>query len=243
MDERFSRYSLIGLIITLVTLVLFIGYVFAEPGRLQADSEQVAEHALETGEELFAENCVSCHGAIGEGTDIAPSLSDMDFLKQASDNFLFATIVYGRRPRADMPAWGIDGGGPFTNEEVNHLVAFLRNWEDNPPEAPEVLEGAIGTDMDTELPPGDAANGKALYTSLGCIGCHNGTVAPQAADTAAQASTRREGYSPETYIRESIVLPSAFVVEGFQDVMIKNFGDRMMPQDVADIIAYILSSP
>jgi mono/diheme cytochrome c family protein len=221
-----------------------MAYTFAVPAYMAAASEDVQKEQLEKGEELFAENCVSCHGEVGEGTDIAPALSEVEFLKQVRDDFLFATITYGRQPRSDMPAWGLDGGGPFTDEEVHQLVAHIRHWEDNPPPPPVVIDGAIGTDLSVELPEGDATRGEELYTDNGCVACHNGTIGPATEDSAANAANaanRVEGYSAEQYLHESIVLPGAYIVEEYEDVMPKNFGDKTTPQDVADLIAYILS--
>jgi hypothetical protein len=38
------------------------------------------------------------------------------------------------------------------------------------------------------------------------------------------------------------VLPDVYVEEGYQpNIMPKNFGDRLSPQDMADLIAYMLS--
>jgi hypothetical protein len=48
--------------------------------------------------------------------------------------------------------------------------------------------------------------------------------------------------SAEQYLLESIVASNAFVAEGFSSgVMPVNFGDRMGPQDAADLIAYMMS--
>jgi len=240
MEERFIRLFSIGLVITLGSWLLFMAYTFAAPTYMAAASEDVHKEQLEKGEELFAQNCVSCHGEVGEGTEIAPALSEVEFLKQVSNKFLFATITYGRRPRSDMPAWGLDGGGPFTDEEVYQLVAHLRHWEENPPPPPVVIEGAIGTDLSVELPKGDATRGEELYNKQGCVACHNGTIGPATKETATNAAKRVDDYSAEKYLHESIVLPGAYIVEEYEDLMPKNFGDKMTPQDVADVIAFIL---
>ena len=48
--------------------------------------------------------------------------------------------------------------------------------------------------------------------------------------------------SAEQYLFESIVLPNANVVEGFQaNLMPQNYADRLSAQDAADLIAYMLS--
>ncbi len=104
---------------------------------------------------------------------------------------------------------------------------------------------------------GNADNGKALAEGVfGCAACHIlSAVGPAwnpTTDTpgiGARAETRLAdptyagaAKTPEQYLLESIVAPNAFVVEGFASgVMPVNFGDRMTPQDAADLIAYMLS--
>lgn len=102
----------------------------------------------------------------------------------------------------------------------------------------------IGTDMTSPLPPGDAARGATLFTDLGCVACHSldGTqiVGPTAQGIGERAAGRIGGYSAEQYLRESILLPCNYVVEGFTCVMPQNFGERLEAQDLADLIAYLL---
>ena len=58
-----------------------------------------------------------------------------------------------------MPAWGQAFGGPFTDEQIAQLVAFIRAWE---PTAPEIIP--------VEIAP-DPARGAALYART-CFVCH-----------------------------------------------------------------------
>jgi hypothetical protein len=67
-------------------------------------------------------------------------------------------------------------------------------------------------------------------------------VGPSLAEIGATADTRIEGYSAEEYLRESILQPNAYVVEGFKpDIMPENLGKRMNGQQLADIIAYLMT--
>jgi hypothetical protein len=49
------------------------------------------------------------------------------------------------------------------------------------------------------------------------------------------------GYSAEEYLRESIVLPCEFLAEGPVCLMPRNFGERLDAQDVADLIAFLMT--
>lgn len=96
------------------------------------------------------------------------------------------------------------------------------------------------------LPPGDAARGEQIFRAQPCHVCHvDATVGPAfpgdpaLADVAAD---RKPGYSAELYLYESIKDASAYVVSGYPDgVMPKDIGERLSPQDTADLIAYLMT--
>ncbi len=57
-----------------------------------------------------------------------------------------------------------------------------------------------------------------------------------------RAGTTREGYSAEEYLRESIVLPCEFLAdEAVVCQMPRNYGERLDAQDVADLIAFLMT--
>ncbi len=100
---------------------------------------------------------------------------------------------------------------------------------------------------------GDAAAGKALFeqsmlgSQPGCITCHSlepdaVIVGPSLAGIGSRAATRVEGMSAEEYIRQSIVEPDAYVVEGFDPgVMVQVFGEELSEQQINDLVAYLLT--
>lgn len=95
------------------------------------------------------------------------------------------------------------------------------------------------------LPAGDATNGEALFNSEGCFACHalqpgEQGVGPSLAGVARRAAGHDD--SAEAYLIESIVTPGAFVVDGYQDgLMPKGYGSRLTPQQLADLIAFLMS--
>jgi hypothetical protein len=159
-----------------------------------------------------------------------------------------------------MPTWGAAYGGPLRDDQVQALTAFVLNWKDRAlggAGTPAPTGPSFGTDLALSLPPGDADRGKSLSEGpLGCAGCHVLTaVGPKwpaeggepgigsRAETRFQASGYTgQATSAAQYLFESIVLPNAYVVEGFQpNVMPQNYAGRISAQDVADLIAYMLS--
>ncbi len=85
--------------------------------------------------ELYELNCVSCHGADGEG-GIGPALNSQEFLTAADDTQTKALISIGI-PGSLMSAYALDFGGPLTAQEIDGLATYLRSWEEDAPENPD----------------------------------------------------------------------------------------------------------
>jgi len=103
----------------------------------------------------------------------------------------------------------------------------------------------IGATPTPDFTQGDPERGKALFSATGCIQCHAVVpdvkiVGPSLFEVGARAATHQDGMTAEQYLYESITDPNAFIVEGFQpDLMPKTFKDILIPEDIADIIAYL----
>ncbi len=107
-----------------------------------------------------------------------------------------------------------------------------------------------GPSIDESLPPGDIERGASLFTQSvsgapACSTCHtvDGTtsVGPTLAQFSVTASTRVNGLSPEDYTHHSIVRPAAYVVSGFGNSMYPQYAQRLTQQQIADLVAYLLS--
>jgi cytochrome c2 len=108
----------------------------------------------------------------------------------------------------------------------------------------------------TPTPPavaGDAERGRELFRkgengAPPCITCHQTVrnafgfaLGPNLADVAGRADERVEGMTAEEYLAESIRDPKAYVVPGYRDIMYASFTDYYNEQDIADLIAYLLT--
>lgn len=124
-------------------------------------------------------------------------------------------------------------------------VVPMEEFDDWIAEKSQVDFVPIGTDMETSLPEGDALAGEALFKRLGCGGCHNfegenGQNGPSLLNVGEKAEDMREGYTAEQYIRESILLPNAYIYPGYRPgIMPDDYGDRLSAQELADLIAYL----
>jgi len=87
--------------------------------------------------------------------NVGPALNSKSFLERYDDEAIRAAIRDGR-PTTIMPAFAREKGGPLRDNEIEDLVAFIRNWEKTAPLLP------------TATPVIEAASLYARY----CAGCH-----------------------------------------------------------------------
>lgn len=123
------------------------------------------------------------------------------------------------------------------------LIVVACGGNDEKTEEPEAVAGVAG----------DVSNGEELYKQTligsqpGCITCHSlepdqVIVGPSMAGVAGRAGTRVSGKSAEEYLRESILNPDAYTVEGFgAGVMPGALGDEFSDQQLDDLVAYLLT--
>ncbi|MEX1019789.1 MAG: c-type cytochrome, partial [Litorilinea sp.] len=90
-------------------------------------------------------------------------------------------------------------------------------------------------------------NGQNIALANGCVGCHALDPAVQMSgptwhNVADAASSRVPGQGPANYLWESILQPNAYVVSGYPaDVMPQNYGELLSEDDLADMVAYLLT--
>lgn len=140
--------AMIGL---LGLLVIILGaYAINEGSRQASAREEILERNLDRGARMFVNNCRSCHGMEGKGSEqgaFAPALHRDSFLIIAEHNedfeptpageaealrtFLRNTIACGRTG-SPMPTWAERYGGPLSDTKIDQLVTFLTTpgaWE------------------------------------------------------------------------------------------------------------------
>jgi len=155
--ENYTPFVTTGFGLTLAILLVFQVYIVREPSRIQVVESADRAAAVKAGRDLYADNCVACHGANGDGK-VGPALNSRELLKMTADPTFFSLIRTGV-PGTVMPAWGQTFGGPFTDEQTSQLVAFIRAWEPTAPQiAPIVVEP-------------DPVRGATIFANT-CFTCH-----------------------------------------------------------------------
>lgn len=160
-----------------------------------------------------------------------------------------ATVLSGCAPDANAEIISPQLGEQLYAKEASGVVevaptAVPRTFADLTPE--EVTAG-LPADFAAALAAADPAKGQNVATSNGCIGCHSTDPAvtmtgPTWHNLGDTAVNRVPGESPALYIHDSIVNPNAFVVPGFPSgVMPQIYGDTIPLEDLADLVAYLLS--
>jgi mono/diheme cytochrome c family protein len=87
----------------------------------------VTAEMVADGRKQFGTTCVVCHGADAGGTQLAPSLRDGEWLNVSGGYEEIVTLIQTGVPQpkqhpVPMPP---RGGGPFTEEQVRALAAYV----------------------------------------------------------------------------------------------------------------------
>lgn len=156
-NEDFTRYLTIGLAFTAIILIAMGVYTVFESPRLVEAADESGKEAVSEGRKIYSEQCTACHGLQGEG-GVGPALNSKVLLEKTVDSVLFSIIRSGV-PMTQMPAWSVEYGGPLTDQDIRHVVAFIRSWE---PTAP-LIETVVFTPS--------AERGLLLFNTT-CATCH-----------------------------------------------------------------------
>ena len=176
--SRLEKVQAFGVLMLLIMALVLPIYWMLEGGRRSGAETSFSEAAVSRGEAVAAAaECTDCHGADLGGARFAPVVLDIGHQFADKESFIINTtweapslddvftrfdtdaetldevsevrkiIVYGR---GVMPAWGLEGGGPYNDQQIDDLVAWL--WANR-----------IGADQDAA----DAADDEAVREIVG----------------------------------------------------------------------------
>jgi cytochrome c oxidase cbb3-type subunit 3 len=195
-------------------------------------STQVVQFAM-----LYAHHCSGCHGADGR-LGAARPLNDPLYLALVNEDTLHRVIEQGV-PGTNMPAFAQQQGGTLTNAQIDALVKGMETQWGHPEEfanvlfPPYSLQDAIAAGSG----PGDPQRGAAAY-EIYCAQCHG-----------ADGSGGPKGGSIIDLAYLALVSDQALrtmVIVGRSDLgkpdWRTNLPNRpMSPQDISDVVAWLVS--
>lgn len=132
-DYNHNFLAYLGLVFTLA-LILLLGLVATyQPTWMATTALALERESIARGKALYARDCIACHGPNGRGMEnLTTPLNSKEYLSAASEEIIFNVIADGR-PGTTMPAWAQSRGGPYTDQTIRDLVAYIRAWEATAP--------------------------------------------------------------------------------------------------------------
>lgn len=157
---KLNRTLLWGVILLGVSAVGLPLYWLAEPGRQTGATEESLRIFENRGLEQYEEGsqCANCHGPDGVGGQAPYVLlnpdnqfvANLQWRAPALDTVLLrfsrdevAHIINYGRPNTPMPAWGPEGGGPRTTQQIDNLVDYLASIQLTPDESRAEVEADL----------------------------------------------------------------------------------------------------
>ena len=147
--RRLTLLTGLGVVLLAVIVIALPAYWILEPDRQAGATEGMEERFVNWGAGLFAPtadggfNCAGCHGGMNATGGVAPynqtnpatgEVTAVEWYAPALDTVYYRfdeeevrfIIVYGR-PFSPMSPWGLEGGGPLNDQQVDTLLAYLES--------------------------------------------------------------------------------------------------------------------
>lgn len=180
MSNNMKWSGLLALFSIIIVIPLYAWLEPAQQGKLLTENRT---SSIVSAADQYAQNCVVCHGAGGEGIGDSPALNT-DGLRSVPSDDLMKVIARGRYGTLMAP-WAVDEGGVLSSSQVDNLVTLIQygNWEyvegrvaELGLTPPQVIEFEVTQEMlsvlDT-LPEGDQLGEALIVFAENCAACHN----------------------------------------------------------------------
>ena len=146
------------LIASLLTIMIPL-YYLGEQDRQEGFVEEFDEVSVERGEHLYEEfGCGNCHGVDGSGgaasyvekrsginvTWAAPAINNVFY--RYDDEEVRYWLIFGRA-NSPMPAWGLEGGGPMNDGQLDDLIEYMHHFQISQSEELQTIEMNINSSL------------------------------------------------------------------------------------------------
>lgn len=190
----------------------------ADPALLEQVGALTDGATLQTAVQLFAANCVSCHGADGLGTSIAPALNDEDTRAKLLED-LTRTLTFGNTGTL-MVGWS----NTLTPEEISALITLVQRWQEVP----------LGTIPAPNVPIPTTEESIALGSQLfaaNCSRCHG----PEGQGTPRAPSLNVQSF----FVDRTDQAIQQIITNGVPGTAMPTWGDRMTEAEIQAIVGFI----
>ena len=205
--------------------VVNLGLAPLVPFTTEADPALLAEignlpdgATLQTAVTLFAANCVSCHGADGLGTGIAPALND-PLVREKTAEEITRIITFGNTGTL-MAGWS----NILVPEEIAALAALVQRWDEMP------LGIIPAPDVPIPVTEESLALGSQLFAA-NCSRCHG----PEGQGTPRAPSLNVQSF----YVDKSDQAIQQIITLGIPGTAMPTWGDRMSEAEIQAIVGFI----
>ncbi|NLE18041.1 MAG: cytochrome c [Propioniciclava sp.] len=170
--DRVLALGLVGLFVVAITLPL---YWLNEPGRQEGARQDFRRTFVNRGAALFdttengGYNCAFCHGGMtAEGNVVPYTITDangqfvatVQWKAPALNTVMLRytraevrdILIYGRT-FSPMPAWGVAGGGPLNEQQLQNLIDYMESIQIdiNDPDVREEFRAEIEAAVENEM--------------------------------------------------------------------------------------------
>lgn len=253
-----------------IFLIVFLGLTVHSHTRFPAltNADRIDEAVLEGQDVWHRKNCINCHTLLGEGAYYAPDLTRITAHRGRA--YLTAFMQDPARFYSEEQHRRLMTNPGLSEVEIGHLLAFLE-WIDGIdnfawPPRPILVSGSLpgaGGDAAAAAPPtaDPVAQGEAVFraTPAACFTCHSTApgvnmagpslagIATTAAQRAASEAYAGAAADAESYVRESILQPSAHLVPGplysagGRSFMPDNYEQLLTPEQISQLVAYLMT--
>ncbi|HXE98895.1 MAG TPA: cytochrome c [Solirubrobacterales bacterium] len=184
------------------------------------------------GQVLFTSKCASCHALKDAGSTGALQGPDLDaaFAQARASGMDSDTVAGVVKAQVENPR-------PSTNNPSVSMPANLVTGDDLEDVASYVASVAGVPGIKGPQLPNDP--GATVFANNQCSGCHTLKAAGASGTTGPDLDKVIPGMSAAE-VKQSIVDPSAKIAPGYADVMPKNFAQLISPQELNDLVNFLL---
>lgn len=181
-------------------------------------------------DKLFTVNCSGCHGKDGRG-GAARALNDPLYQALVKKERLIDVISKGVRGVA-MPAFAKSAGGMLTDQQVGILAEEMQKRWSKPAEFTNVTLPEYAGEL------GDAARGEAAFQTF-CGSCHGPDGKGVAKKGGSVVNPAYLALATDQALRLAVIVGRADL--GKPDFRGYVPGRPMLPQEIADVVAWLAS--